>query len=327
MKAKKTAVLLRTDIREDDGIALIMVLWMLTVLMVLVLTFSYMTRAETNSAFTFKRNAEKKFLAEAGIERGIMEIHYRLFNLSVPGSESWNADGTPYTVRTDDGYITVRITDESGKVDINRTPEVILRNLLANFGVSLENADVIVDSIEDWRDADDLHRLNGAESAYYMSLTTPYRARDADFESLEELILVKGMTAEILYGDDAKTGVIDLLTVTSPSGKININVAPKAVLMTIPGISSEIVEAILVRRESGDIRDPRELLGESYALMAPYTSTASSRTFSLESTGYKGTDTAGYTVRATVAIARDSSHHYLYYKNPAKATDVRDSNR
>ena len=103
----------------QDGVALLMVLWVLTILMVIVLSFSFMTRTETQATVSFKEGVERKFLAEAGIERGIMEIFYRKINknqaLVLEGTEIWNIDGTPYSAQLGEGSYTVKIIDESGK--------------------------------------------------------------------------------------------------------------------------------------------------------------------------------------------------------------------
>jgi general secretion pathway protein K len=117
-------------------------------------------------------------------------------------------------ILTENGYYTIGITNEAGKVDINTTSELILRNLLLNLGLDLDKADIIVDSVMDWKDPDDLHRLHGAEDDYYISLPNPYKTKNANFETLEELLLVKGMTPEILL-DEGKKGIIDFLTVNS----------------------------------------------------------------------------------------------------------------
>ena len=55
--------------------------------------------------------------------------------------------------------------------------------------------DVIVDSIQDWRDPNEEHRLNGAESDYYLGLPVPYRSKNADFDSCRRVLQVKGVTA------------------------------------------------------------------------------------------------------------------------------------
>ncbi len=60
----------------------------------------------------------------------------------------------------------------------------------------------IADAILDWLDADDEVRPNGAETEYYSSLARPYAAKNGPLDSVEELLLVKGVTPELLFGRD-----------------------------------------------------------------------------------------------------------------------------
>lgn len=304
---------------SESGVALLMVLWVLTLLMVIVLSFSFTARTETQSTLAFKEGIEKRFLAEAGIERGIIEIFYRKQNRTVPDSEVWKTDGTIYKDSLGSGYYSVSIRDESGKVDINMVSEVLLKNLLINSGVSLEEADPIVDAIMDWKDNDDLHRLHGAESDYYMSLPAPYKAKNANFDVLEELLLVKGITGEILYGGGEKRGIIDLITVNSRSNKININAAPREVLAAIPGMSPELADAVITYREGKEITNIQEvqgMIGSAYAFVSPYISTAGTSTYTIKSIGHKGSDIKGYGITATITIEGNNKYKYKYYKSP-----------
>jgi len=315
----------------EKGIALIMVLWALTVLMVIALSFSYMGRTESQTSLAFKQGIEKKFLAEAGIEKGIAEIIYAKMNpnpqVVLEGGETWKMDGTLYTVKEENGYYTVSIIDESGKININTlndTSAIILKNLLTNSGVQTDEADIIVDSILDWKDADDLTRLHGAESDHYMSLSNPYEAKNADFDSLEELLLVRGMTPEIMYGLDKKKGIIDFLTVNSKSGGINVNSAPKEVLMAVPGITAEIADAIVSSRGNPtDVLSAANIQGMLAAVQPPFNSLVKAGggaggVFTIESSAYKGDSKGAYTVKATVIIENDNKFRYAYYKSPAK---------
>ncbi|HXW68936.1 MAG TPA: hypothetical protein VEJ88_04970, partial [Dissulfurispiraceae bacterium] len=115
---------------SQKGLALLIVLWVVAILMVTALSFSYSTRTETHATLGFKDTAERKFLAEAGIERAIVEILYRKQNaanlVTLEGSEVWKADGTVYSAQLGDGFYTVSIRGESGKLDINKTSEVLL---------------------------------------------------------------------------------------------------------------------------------------------------------------------------------------------------------
>lgn len=306
----------------EKGIALLIVLWVLTILMVIVLSFSVMARTEIYSTLAFKAGIERKFIAEAGIERAITELFYREFykdqTVELEGREVWKADGTPYEAQIGDGSYTVKILDESGKVDINTASELVLKNLLINAGVKPEEADIIVDSIMDWKDGDDLHRLHGAESDYYMSLPNPYRAKDDNFDTIEELLLVKGMTAGILYGDGEKKGIIDFLTVHSGAASININAAPREVLMALPGITPEYADSIIEYRKTKEINDLSEigLSGEGIELIMPEIDTQGTETFTIDAFGRKTGEKGVYAIRATVRLEGGEKYKYIYYKSP-----------
>ena len=313
---------------SQKGVALLLVLWVLTILMIIVLAFSYMTRTETLATVSFKEGVEKRFLAEAGIERGIMELFFRnAFKgqpVALEGGEAWRTDGTTYSDQIGDGKYRVRIMDEGGRLNINQTPDtaliILLKNLLLNLGVEEGQADTIVDSVLDWRDPDDLHRLHGAETPYYMSLPAPYKAKDGPFDTIEELILVKGITPEILYGETEKKGLIDFVTTHSLSRGININAAPKEVLMAIPGITPDIADQIIELRQTQEIvnldqfsKEASDFLTRNQIGMAGDVS----NTFTIEAIGSKGDTHAGYAIKATVTI-EGNNYKYVYYKSPSK---------
>jgi type II secretory pathway component PulK len=85
------------------------------------------------------------------------------------------------------------IVDEASKLNVNRVSEYSLQLLP-------EMTQDVAAAILDWRDADDETRPGGAESMYYLSLPDPYVAKNARFESVEELLLVRGVDMERLYG-------------------------------------------------------------------------------------------------------------------------------
>jgi general secretion pathway protein K len=296
---------------------------------VIVLSFSFLTRTETLATLSFKGGIEKKFLAEAGIERAMTEMIYKRqnpVNLETGEDDAWRADGTPYSDQLGSGTYMVSILDESGKIDLNTLNDssaIIFKNLLVNAGVKDEDADTIVDSTLDWRDADDLHRLHGAENDYYMSLPNPYKAKNADFDTVEELLMVKGMTPEILYGSEGAKGIINFLTVNSKSVAINLNAAPLEVLAALPGMTPEIAAGIIEYRTEKPIQgiqDVQAILGDSYRTMAPYTSFGASMAFTIDSVGYNEGEKNGYHIRATVVFEGNDKYHYVYYKSPMNAT-------
>ena len=255
-----------------------------------------------------------------------MELFYRKQNpqpLEEEAQESWKIDGTEQVGVLGDGSYRVRLVDESGKIDLNLASEVIWRNLFSSLNLPGEDKDslvnTIVDSILDWKDADDLYRLQGAESDYYQSLPHPYKAKNGNFDTVEELILVKGITAELLYGNDQQPGLVDMLTVQAKTNKINLNAASKPVLMALPGMTPEIAEAVIAYRQDKEIKSLQEiagLLGEAQAQLAPYVTVTAGNTFTIESRGYKKNSQAGYGIQAKVTLEGNNQYRYLSYKNP-----------
>jgi general secretion pathway protein K len=126
----------------------------------------------------------------------------------------------------------------------------------------------------DWRDPDDLHRVNGAENEYYRSLTPPYTARNGPFDTVEDLLWVRGMTTGLFYGDgpegagDENTrriGLREIFTVDNPIDRVNLRTASAEVIHAIAGIPLEKSRSFVEERRklSGDktISDLLPLLG------------------------------------------------------------------
>ena len=101
------------------------------------------------------------------------------------------------------GLIHYSIRDENGKININTASRDVLIKVLTANGLQLgSDRDTIVDSILDWIDKDDRHRVNGAESDYYHGLSPAYAAKNGPLDSLEELLKVRGVTPELFYGSE-----------------------------------------------------------------------------------------------------------------------------
>jgi general secretion pathway protein K len=314
---------------SEKGLALLMVLWVLTVLTVIVLSFAFMARTEVNSTISFRDGTERKFLAEAGIERGIMELYYRSAHKNqtsaIEGSEIVRIDGRQYEAELGDSSYSFSIVDESGKININALTDangIILNNLVVNLGFPGETANTIVDSILDWKDADDLHRLHGAEDTYYQSLPVPYKAKNDTFDTLEELLLVRGVTPEILFGSGDRPGLVRFLTVYSKGAMVNLNAAPKEVIMALPNLTATMADRIVEFRESAELRGQQDIIaivGDVFRTIASYVGFTESNIYTIEGRGAKKDERRRYSIRAVMAIEGSSQHRYLYYKSPSEA--------
>jgi type II secretory pathway component PulK len=122
---------------------------------------------------------------------------------------------------------------------------------LQRLGLDKDVRDTIVDSIQDWRDPNEAHRLNGAESDdYYLKLPVPYRAHNANLESVAELLQIKGVTPAIYNGTKDRPGLAGLVTVRG-SGPVNMNTAGPGALAALGLSTAEITEIVQSRRNNG----------------------------------------------------------------------------
>jgi general secretion pathway protein K len=180
--------------RPEDrrrGVALVTVLWVLTLLALIAASFATNTRTEVNLVRNMVESAKAEALAEAGLYQAIVGL------MAEGDVEPWRVDETVYAWLFETGEIRVAIRDEGGKIDLNTGRDQILRALFLGIGLEQEESDALADAILDFRDADALRRLNGAEDSDYEDAGLDHDAKDAPFEMVEELQQVYGMTGEI----------------------------------------------------------------------------------------------------------------------------------
>ena len=209
----------RVTMRDERGIALLLVLWVITLLTVICAEFSWTMRTETVIARNFKEGEQAYYTAEAGINKAIVEL---MRNLNQPPSASTEEESEELQeeVLWEPGLETIRfsfeeyaceitIEDENNKLSINaflreakKNPTRLKALITEKIGLEGEERDTVADGMIDWWDADhDITGVNGAERDYYLSLDEPYECRDGDLPVIEELLLVKGVTEQIYYGD------------------------------------------------------------------------------------------------------------------------------
>ncbi len=259
------------------GMALLLVISVISLLMVVIMQFSRSMRLALVETVRYQERAVLEAAAQSGIAIGYAVLRAdRLLNDYDSLLENWaKLQDQPLAAPFSRGAVQVRIVDLDGRFPINwlieqaragqnpgagsdsgLTPEqareMFLRLLLSGeFAIEDEaQARDIVDAVVDWLDSNDDDSPYGAESSYYESLEKPYQARNGMLEFVEELALVRGMTPELLYGNDEKSGLAEYITVHSAKGRININTAPAPVLLALDDrISPEDVENIIAFRQ------------------------------------------------------------------------------
>lgn len=289
---------------DSGGVSLIIVLWAMTLLMMIVAEFSLTMRVETDSARNFKDQLSAYYLAVAGVNLGVSEAagKYNLVGLDAEGNVAFlrreNGALKPVEAKRElelgGGRVSYSIDDELGRLNINTATREMVFGLLKSTGVEATERDIIADSLLDWRDPNpEFHRLNGAKDDYYMSLATPYTAKNGRYDTVEELLLVRGVTPCVYfgkgnvppeYGTSSKeyscdgeyeySGLAGLVTVKG-NGRLNINTASEKVLTSVlgPGRAQEI----LLRRSTAGF----------YEIPA-YGGVISSNIFSISSKGEVG---------------------------------------
>ena len=174
------------------GAALLLVMWLIVLLTALVGAFAMTAKIEHLQGRVLHRGLVAQQAARAGIEYAIHRVEVN------DPRRKWLPDGRDYPWRFDDAELTIRITDESGKVDLNQADATLLATLFTVLGSEQADAARVAGAILDWRDPDPLTQPSGgAEDPDYASAGRAHGAKDALFESVAEVEQVLGMTPQL----------------------------------------------------------------------------------------------------------------------------------
>lgn len=195
---------------SERGSILIVTIWVVLVLTGLTLVFARSMRVEAIATANHISSLESE-----GVARGAVNfIKARLnsdddMEIRLEGETPYRAipvgKGYFWLLRPDlddeDTYY-YGIRDEAGKINLNEADYEMLMDLPTMTSE-------LAYSIIDWRDSDGITD-GGAESEYYLLLDSPYYCKDSELESVEEVLLIKGASLEMLFGEDAnRNGVLD----------------------------------------------------------------------------------------------------------------------
>ncbi len=224
---------------KTHGFALVLVLWVLSLLTIMAGSFALSMRREAAIVNGGSTNAQAMAVAESGL--AVAE----LMLLNTDPLQRWLTDGSIYQLNYTDSKVRIRLFAESGKIDINTADQTLLEGILASSPVDTEAQTKLVNAILDWRDADDLVRIEGAEKEEYTKAGLSYQPRNKPFQSIEELQLVLGMNEQVFKWLE------NLITVNSGQPKVDLNQASEEVLQVLPGLDAGIVSSfIAAKRES-----------------------------------------------------------------------------
>ncbi len=261
--------------------ALLLVISLVSVLAMVTLQFNREMRQAYIVSAGLKSSIKLGEMARSGITIGeqalLLDLDENVFD-SLYDSWALLAD-EDFSTLFEEGNIEITVADETGKYQVNamviqkkegRKPtdsaanakqiqrEKDVRNILWRllrdepFFVEDGDAREIIDSLIDWIDSGDGDGEEefGAEDNYYQSLTPPYSCKNGPVESIEELLQVKGITRELLYGTEEKPALAPLLTFLGDDGKININSADVLLLQALDyDLDKTMAESLISFRE------------------------------------------------------------------------------
>ena len=226
--------------KKEKGLALIVVLWVITLLIIMASSFSLTIQRESVVISGIREKAEASAIAEAG-------IYYAIIKLFHPDQEQkWEAFDSLYEIDYEGKRVRINIADESGKIAINHVQKGPLLEFFSAMGLEEERAETLSDAILDWRDSNDAHRIKGAEQQQYDDAGLSYKPRNAAFSNVEELQMVLGMTPEIYRK------IEHMISIYTKTPKINPTTASREVLLTLPDVEREMVDEYIKQRAENE---------------------------------------------------------------------------
>ncbi|MDI6774139.1 MAG: type II secretion system protein GspK [Verrucomicrobiota bacterium] len=280
-----------------DGSALIVVVWVVSLLAMVVSSFAFEAFVEAKITTYYRNRLKTQCLARSGVEiaKMLMTRSDELTRKQTDMTEKsrWYSaaknlsDGLAVCGLTEplgDGAIVMDIVPEPARRNVNllRSEDDWERVLaVGDITEDLGLWPVLIESFLDWTDADSTPRRDGAETDdHYATLTPPYRVKNGPLDTVEELLLIRGWKPVLLFGGVLNTarkdeepirisGIGDLLT-TYGDGKVNVNAASRRALMTLPGIDDATADFIIAEREAGQEAEGAEKPDTSFQSVSDF---------------------------------------------------------
>lgn len=253
---------------RENGMALLLVLIVVTLLTAILMELSYSTLIEQHLTETFRDSTRAYFLARGGITAGQKMLLSDNNDYDAP-TEVWGGGIINYPVG--EGFVTLTVEDLDGKLAVNslvigKNPQTVAVDRFYRLLSSLEidQPAELTAALIDWLDQGDdpfqLIKANdleipvaGAEDSYYQSLASPYGCKNGPIESLAELLLVKGFTEPVFK-------IVSPYLSISSSKRINVNTAGHEVLLSLSAkMEKSTVDLIIEHRADKPIRSIESL--------------------------------------------------------------------
>ena len=285
-----------TDNADSHGSVLILALWTLAFLGALALAVSAYVSASVRVARAVKTATAGRYAARSGVEFAIAAALPKTNAMGLT-EESWNNDpavfnglvdfgdgregsfAVSYTFIDADGLVAtnVGLTCEDARINVAHLTDRSVRAMFEHLaqlegGVDQLTAEQLSTSILDWCDEDDDESdamlTGGSESGYYAGLRPPYACHNGRLDSVQELLLIRGMTPELF------AAIEPYITVDGDGEKINANMAAPVVLRCAalaarvePGEATMLADEVVAARPQEELSGFSEALAKSSAFV------------------------------------------------------------
>jgi type II secretory pathway component PulK len=178
------------------GQALVPVVFVMMILTALAVGFATRAHRDVKEAQNYARATQEFYAGRGAVIYAASELQQYSNNGftygTLPSSSTNDANGW---MQVGDAQVKIDVVDTAALLNINTVTAATLQMM----PVFQNNPDLVA-AITDWRSAGETASTNGAKSDYYQGLPTPYASADAPFDTVDELLLVKGFTPGMLYG-------------------------------------------------------------------------------------------------------------------------------
>ncbi|PLX82634.1 MAG: hypothetical protein C0616_01950 [Desulfuromonas sp.] len=244
-----------TNPRNEQGMVLLLVLVVTTLLAVLLSELAFSTLVDLRLTETFRDSTRAYHLAKGGVTVGRMALQMdrNSYDAAHHSAEYWAVGVQNMPVA--DGFVSIEAVDLDGRLNLNRAVDelgnvnVVVRDRLLRLAesVGITNPEQMVAGLVDWIDGDDDEQLAGAEERYYQTLPKPYHCKNAPLDTLDELLLVRGVEVEDLKRLKPHVTIFG-------DGKLNVNSASGEVLQAWDAeVREDVVEGLVAMQKEAPI--------------------------------------------------------------------------
>ncbi len=218
---------------------MLVVLWAIMIMAVAVVGFVEYAKRTVERDAAETKEFEARFLAESGL---VLAGHPGVKRGDpVLRQEVGTVRGFEVSVTTEGARIAIHL------IAVSPVIQEAVRDLFFRWGLDLENASMVVDSLADWVDADDDERVRGAERDFYTRRGWQRYPANVGFRDLEEVRLVRGMELVTELNPDWK----EAFTLYG-DGTVDVNEASAEMIEMICQVDLEAAERLVQRRRGPD---------------------------------------------------------------------------